>query len=144
MKEAKLNLWTAPADLRLVTTNGHITPKGKVVMGRGCALELRDAAPGVDARLAKLVRRFGNRVFRIARINGAVVASLPVKHHWREEADPDLIVRSVHQLVELANKFNYTRVVLPRPGCGNGRLSWKEVKPLIAPLLDDRFTVVSK
>ncbi len=144
MLEAKTNLWTADADLRCVTTNGHISRAGKVVMGRGCARELRDAAPGVDARLARLVRAHGNRVFRFTRINGADVASLPVKHHWKEEADPDLIVRSVRQLVELADKFGYQRVLIPRPGCGNGRLRWSDVKPLIQHLLDDRFTVVSK
>lgn len=138
------DLWTIDADLRCVTTNGHITKAGKVVMGRGCALELRDAVPGIDVRLAGLVKRHGNRTMRIGRANGSDLASLPVKHHWKEGADPDLIVRSVKQLVEVADKFRYRKVAIPRPGCGNGRLQWPEIKELIAPLLDDRFTVVHK
>lgn len=144
MREAKANLWTIEADLRCITTNGHITAKHKVVMGRGCALEARDAIPGIDVRLADLIKKHGNRTMRIGRANGADLASLPVKRHWRQEADPKLIVRSVKQLVELTDKFGYQRVVIPRPGCGNGRLKWPHVKDLIAPILDDRFTVVSK
>ncbi|MDP9438790.1 MAG: hypothetical protein M3P49_08600 [Actinomycetota bacterium] len=65
------------------------------------------------------------------------------KHHWRERADPELIRRSAGQLVALADKFRYERVVLPRPGVGNGSLRWEEVRPLLADVLDDRFAVVT-
>lgn len=30
-----------------------------------------------------------------------------------------------------------TKVVLPRPGCGNGRLVWADVKPVLAGLPDE-------
>ncbi len=36
------------------------------------------------------------------------------------------------------------KVYLVRPGCGNGQLKWEDVKPLIAPILDDRFIVVER
>ena len=139
-----MELWTAPADLRVVTTNGFVKRNGEAVMGAGCAKELRDAVPTSPKRLGTLIKAHGNRPVRFARVNGADVASLPVKHHWREEADLDLIVDSVIALVFLVTKFGYKNVVLPRPGCGNGRLKWSQVKPHVAPLLDDRFTVVDK
>ncbi len=75
---------------------------------------------------------------------GAALASFPVKRHWHEAADPELIRSSARQLVALADKFGYERVVLPRPGCGNGRLSWEGIRPILAGILDDRFTVVHK
>lgn len=33
-------------------------------------------------------------------------------------------------------------LILPRPGCGNGRLRWEDVRKILEPILDDRFTVV--
>ena len=144
MLEAKANLWTLEADLRLITTNGFVTSKNKCVMGRGCAKEARDSLPGIDKKLGMAILTHGNRVMRLTRVNGSDLASFPVKHHWKEEADPKLIRRSARQLVALADKFGYTRVVLPRPGCGNGRLSWKDIKPILSSILDDRFTVVTK
>lgn len=140
-----MDLWGADADLRCVTTNGWVNPaSGKVVMGRGCAKEIRDALPGVDSRLGSLIRKHGNRPMRFAKVNGADVVSLPVKHHWRQDADLALIESSIRSLVLLTNKFCYTNVLIPRPGCGNGRLKWADVRKVIEPLLDDRFTVVSK
>ncbi|CAA9381680.1 MAG: hypothetical protein AVDCRST_MAG93-9220 [uncultured Chloroflexia bacterium] len=143
MQEIRGNLWAVEADLRLITTNGEITKSGKVVMGRGCAKEARDGVPGIDIRLAGLVAKHGNRVMRCARVNGADLATFPVKHKWRESADLDLIRQSAVQLVTLTDRFGYQNVVLPRPGCGNGRRKWADVAPILKEVLDDRFSVVT-
>ena len=145
MKEIYGNLWEIPCDLRVVTTNGSINRHGAAVMGRGCAKEATERISGIQFHLGKLLRRHGNRVMRLtsqAR-KGWALASFPVKHHWHEEADPELIRRSSRQLIALADKFAYQTVVLPRPGCGNGSLRWEHVKPVLAQVLDDRFTVVT-
>ena len=53
-----------------------------------------------------------------------------------------LIVRSAIELVELADQHTeWKTIVMPRPGCGAGELSWSEVKPYIEDILDDRFHV---
>ena len=71
----------------------------------------------------------------------------PVKNHWRDKADPGLILRSATQLAWLAEEIGYKdrwkRVVMPRPGCENGGLAWENVRPLIENRLDDRFVVVT-
>ena len=144
MLEARVDLWKAEADLRVVTTNGFVKRNGEAVMGAGCARELRDAVPSAPQKLGRLIRLHGNRPVRFLAVNGAHVASLPVKVHWKLAADLDLIEASVRSLVLMADRFGYTNVVLPHPGCGNGRLKWADVKGRIAPLLDDRFTVVTK
>ncbi len=143
MKEAVGDLWEMPADLRVITTNPAINRKNQAVMGRGCALEAKRRIPGLEYRFAGLLREHGNRVMRLARYRGADLASFPVKHHWKDEADPDLVHSSALQLAALADKFGYECVVLPRPGCGNGRLSWEGIRPILAEILDDRFTVVT-
>lgn len=144
MKELTgVDLWEVPADLRVITTNGKIRKDGRAVMGRGCARQARDRFEGVDLRLGRLLGRHGNRPFRLGRLpDGSVLASLPVKHSWEEEADLKLVHGSLELLVELADKWGHERVVPPRPGCGNGGHHWPTVRRAVSRLLDDRFTVV--
>jgi hypothetical protein len=144
VKEIEGNLWDVAADLRAITTNPIVNRRDEAVMGRGCAREAKSKVPGIERHFARLLRAHGNRVMLLSRLrDGSRLASFPVKHHWKEEADPRLIRRSAQQLVALADKFGYERVVIPRPGCGNGRLSWEEVGPVLAGILDDRFSVVT-
>jgi hypothetical protein len=145
MKELTgVDLWEVPADLRVISTNGAVRKDGAAVMGRGCARQARDRYPGVDLRLGRLLKEHGNRPFRLGRLpDGSVLASLPVKHHWQEPADLKLIHKSLTLLVELADRWQYERVILPRFGCGNGGLHWPTVCRAVGHLLlDDRFTVV--
>lgn len=158
MREIFGNLWDALCDLRVVTTNGDVNRHKRAVMGRGCAKEAAERFPGLAYHFAKLLEKHGNRVMRLAETHpdgsttlglfskdrsGTVTCSFPVKHHWKDEADPELIARSARQLVALADAFGYGRVVLARPGCGNGRLSWEDVRPALAEVLDDRFSVIT-
>lgn len=58
------------------------------------------------------------------------------------KASKILIIQSAIELVELADKHpEWKTIVMPRPGCGAGELSWNEVKPYIEDILDDRFHV---
>lgn len=140
MNTATGNLWTFPADLRVITTNGFVKRNGNAVMGRGCALEATRRYPGIERVLGDRLAKRGNHVHLL----GPSLASFPVKHAWWEEADIALIRRSARELIELLDRHtNYQRVVMPRPGCGNGRLAWADVEPEIAPLLDDRITVIT-
>ena len=144
MRETEGNLWEVSCDLRVITTNGAVRSDGAAIMGRGCALEAKQHFPGIDLKLGRLLREHGNRVMRLAQLSdGSVLGSFPVKSHWTEEADPALIRRSAEQLVALANTFHYTNVLIPRPGCGNGRLSWEQVRPILSEILDNRFTVIT-
>lgn len=147
MQETLGNLWDVrdvSCDLRVITTNGATRSDSAAIMGRGCALEAKQRFPGIDLKLGRLIREHGNRVMRLAKLaDGSELASFPVKHHWKEEADPALIRRSAHQLVALADKFGYTNVLIPRPGCGNGKLSWGQVRPILSEVLDDRFTIIT-
>lgn len=145
MRELYGNLWEVPCDLRVITTNGCVNGSGAAVMGRGCAREAKERFPGLEYLFARMLKKHGNRVMRLRALpDGSHLATFPVKKHWRDEAMPELIRRSADQLVALADKFGYERIALPRPGCGNGRLRWTDVKALLEPILDDRFTVVSK
>lgn len=138
MMETTGNLWDAPADARCVTTNSVIKGSGRLVMGAGVARQALRRYPGIDKRLADLIKLFGNQPFFIPEHK---IISFPTKGDWRDPSVPELIVKSAQIAVNIADNHNLTAIALSRPGCGCGGLSWDDVHPLIAPILDDRFTV---
>lgn len=141
MREVRGNLWDAGADYFVITTNGALRKDGAAVMGRGVALQAMKRYPGLEYSLGRRIQLRGNHVSAIGRL-----ISFPVKHHWREMADLKLIRRSAEELAVYVTGqrhlgYPIEQVAMPRPGCGNGRLDWKDVKPLIKDVLDDRFVV---
>lgn len=70
---------------------------------------------------------------------------------WQGRADLELIHRSAalfwtvwsHQTQLLTE--DQRRVVLPRPGAGQGDLAWEEVRAVLAPIfVDDSFVIVDR
>ena len=127
-----------------ITTNGDVNKNGEAVMGRGVALQAKKKLPFLAADLAQCLFEGGNYPYAFRDIN---IVTFPVKRHWFEKADLKLIVMSAQILVALLDgktyDFHPERLYLPRPGCGNGRLDWRAVKPLLEPIFDDRFTIVN-
>ena len=144
MREATGNIWMVACDAIVIPTNGDVNRHGMAVMGRGLALQAARRYPLLPKVLAHLMRKLGNHVFDAYRPRGcAIIVTFPVKHHWHQPAQLDLIAQSTQELVEMANHHEYQRVTLPRVGCGNGALAWKDVRPILERYLDDRFILVS-
>jgi hypothetical protein len=143
MIEAPGDLWDhhAAGQWVVITTNGIVRKDGACLMGRGVALQAAQRFPDLPFVLGAAIEVDGNHVhaFRDFR-----VFSFPVKQPWIEPADPDPIQQSARQLWYAFWKMNLDKVYMARPGCGNGQLKWEDVKPLIAPILDDRFIVVER
>lgn len=166
MKEKKTDLFDCivdpDVDAICVTTNGHFTTSGLAVMGGGCAGEAARRWPEVPKRLGKLLKQFrANVPFVIGAVDeGAnhleltsdliekkqfkcLIFSFPTINNLMRGSEIDLIRQSATMMVEQANKYKLKQIILPRPGVGIGGLSWADVKSVIAPLLDDRFVIVS-
>lgn len=150
MIEVTGDLWEYPADVRVITTNGTVKKNGECVMGRGCAWEAKQKYPNLASSLGLHIQNKGNCVGIIRTPDAAPpvkhtwLVSFPVKHAWFQKADPLLIVSSAIELVELADNKSWQRIVIPRPGCGNGKLQWADVRELLKPILDDRFHIITK
>jgi hypothetical protein len=174
MREAVADLWSflGKAEHVCITTNPIVNAQGHAVMGRGCALEAAQRWPESRKVLAAQVQAWGNKPHALGVVGGhqplwnypetpirlsnlidnrcfdggSVLWSFPVKHHWRDAADPDLIADSARRLKAAIDIYEPEAklVVLPRPGCGNGRLEWPQVAEVLAGILDDRFLVVTK
>lgn len=158
MIEVVGNLWTYPADVRVITTNGTVKKNGECVMGRGCAAEAKQhcSSWNLAKHLGSLITSKGNHVYFLyseGQQDMVDVYSFPVKHNWWEKADIALIERSatelVHAMIGMPRDRGYlvsdksSVIVMPRPGCGNGGLLWRDVREVLRPILDDRFHVIS-
>lgn len=145
MIEIKGNIWDFykkdPEAFICITTNGFVKNNGECVMGAGVAKEAKDKFKGLATLLGSLIKKKGNNVFMLP---GEKIFSYPTKHNWFEDSDLQLIEKSAKQLIKYINEYKIPRVYLPRPGCGNGKLKWKDVKPVIENILDDRVLIVSK
>jgi len=147
MLEVKGDLWTyqpkASSVVRVITTNGFVKNNGEAVMGRGCAREAAKLYPELPSLLGVWLNTRGNKVCKFTMPDGDLV-SFPVKHHWYQDADPAIIEQSCQELVALAGMYPHTVVfVIPRPGCGNGKLKWEDVKPILERYFDERFHVIT-
>ena len=141
MRETFADLWTFHdrGAVVVVTTSGLVGRDGLARLGRGTAAQAGRRFPWFAARLGALLAEKGHHVHHV----GERVVSFPVEHHPLERPDPTLIRRSAIELASLAHREGWTCVAIPRPGCGGGALEWAEVRPLLAPVLDDRFVVVT-
>ncbi len=125
----------------VVPTNGSVKTNGEAVMGRGLALQAKRKYPDVPKKLGESIRVNGNIVCQAPSVG---LIFFPVKHKWFEVADLKLIEKSAKELKDAVGNRDET-VFLPRVGCGNGKLDWKDVKPILEKYLnDDRFVVVSR
>ena len=74
------------------------------------------------------------------RDNFRVGSSVP---GWMCFSSKQLIEKSCAELKGLADREQWTKIVLPFPGCGNGGLSVSDVMPILKRYFDDRFIIVS-
>jgi ADP-ribosyl-[dinitrogen reductase] hydrolase len=123
----------------VITTNGTVSKQGNNVMARGTAKQAAERFPEVPKLLGELIRRSGNHVYDL----GMQLISFPVEHTPWEVPDLQLIRRSSQELRELVDRNGWKRIIVPRPGCGGGGLSWGEVRPLLEPHFDERFLIIN-
>ena len=149
MKEINGNIWNLQSgnldSWIVIPTNGFVRQNSENVMGRGLALQAARKYPHLPLLLGRRLEKDGNRVYAFSTMH---LFTFPVKHHFYEAADIKLIRISCQQIrlmvLTLPEEVRHqVPVYLPRVGCGNGKLKWENVKPILAEYLDDRFTVVS-
>ncbi len=166
MKEKKADLFETiyeeKVDAICITTNGQYTLDGRAAMGGGCAGVCAKRWPDTAVRLGKCLKNFGTNVpFVIGALDSkgnyieptlkiikerkfkCLILSFPTINNLMDGANLDLVKRSAKELQILVERFDLRGVIVPRPGVGIGGLSWSDVKTVIEPFFDDRFTIVS-
>jgi len=140
MHEINGNIWDfRGTSIIAITTNGQVTRSGKAVIGRGVAAQALDILPDLPKKLGRRIAEKGNHVHYL----GDNIVTFPVEHSPYEVPDLALIERSARELVAMADELGWQALVVPRPGCGGGGLSWSEVRPLLERYFDERFSVIT-
>lgn len=142
-----------------VPTNVGWRRDGSNAMGAGIAKRAAQTWPMLPRMLGEYCSRYKEQsgvvgwwVFAPE----AFLICVPVKpltsrHNmsWDQHASLPLIEKSIQELVKLvdsnadAGDSRLQNICLPRLGCGNGSLNWRDVKPILERYLDERFTIVS-
>ena len=166
MKEIKADLFETiyedGVDAICITTNGMYLTDGRAAMGGGCAGVCAKRWPETAIRLGTCLKNFSTNVpFVIgaldeegnyiepklpmikARQFKTLIFSFPTIDNLMDGAKLNLIEKSAKELKILVDRFELKGIVCPRPGVGIGGLNWADVKTVIEPYMDDRFTIVS-
>jgi len=109
------------------------------VMGKGVALEFKTRYPELfadyQARCASGAVLVGQPyLWEDDRVQ---VLNFPTKQHWRNPSQLDWIEAGLKHLANHYTDLGIQSLAMPPLGCGNGGLSWSEVKPLIIKCLGD-------
>jgi hypothetical protein len=118
----------------LIPTNGYIASTGHATMGRGVALQAAKLFKNLDIALGKLQKQYGNHVFYFERQK---LIMFPTKNHWKDNSDLTLINTSCLELKKLLSTKTDLKIVMPKIGCGNGKLKWGEISPIIEKHFSD-------
>lgn len=156
MLEQNGDIWTWNDEGRWITICVNIGWKkdGSNPMGAGIAKAAAERYPDLPAWYGKRCKKYRADT-AVAPYEDGKLFLFPTKPldedqpwmSWKSDSSLALIERSCKQIVKLVDVLSergifIPRVGLPLPGCGNGNLTPKQVKPVIKDLLDDRFVLL--
>ena len=131
IEEGKGNLLEAPVEALVNTVNTV------GVMGKGIALQFARAFPeNLAAYEAACERKEVQPGKMFIQENRALtgpkfIINFPTKRHWRQPSRLEDVENGLEALVADVRRLGIRSIALPPLGCGNGGLSWGEVRPLI-------------
>lgn len=128
-------------DAIVCTTNQIVKSNGELVMGGGIAYDFAVRYPYLPLVWGYQTRK---KIHLTIAYEQQWLIGMPTKKHYKDPSPIDLIEKSCNELVKFADEYKLNSVLMTRPGCGLGGLSWHNVKPCIETILDDRFTVIER
>jgi O-acetyl-ADP-ribose deacetylase (regulator of RNase III) len=113
------------------------------VMGKGVALAFKTKYPWIMPQYERLCRQhklLPGEVYSDAasesRPDSPYILNAATKDHWRDTSQMSWIVDILCGLSRGIEQRHITEIAMPALGCGNGKLDWDEVGPLIAEFFE--------
>ncbi|MBD2119354.1 macro domain-containing protein [Trichocoleus sp. FACHB-262] len=109
-------------------------------MGKGIAYQFKLMFPENNRDYVKACRNGSLKIGKIHYFweNNKLIVNFPTKDKWREKSKTEYIHKGLLELVKLIKLLELESIAIPPLGCGNGGLSWAEVRPMI---LEHLFSV---
>jgi O-acetyl-ADP-ribose deacetylase (regulator of RNase III) len=107
------------------------------VMGKGIALQFKQAYPEMFSEYEKACRRKEVQPGKMhvvctkSLLNPKYIINFPTKRHWKNKSRMEDIELGLADLIKVIKELNIKSIALPPLGCGNGGLRWDEVRPKI-------------
>ena len=108
------------------------------VWGAGLAITFKLKYPDVfdkyeDECELGLYQPGGVRIYRQTSTKNLpmYVVCFATKDNWKKPSELDWIKQGLPKLVDIILINDINSIAIPKLGCGNGKLEWKDVKPLI-------------
>lgn len=135
-------------DAIVCTTNSDIKANGKLVMGAGIAKDFAQRFPHLPdewGKRAKANWHFqGYNVLVSIQHGSPHFVALQTKTHWRDSSSYVLVERSLKRLQLITWTLDWQKILMIRPGCGNGGLEWPLVKEIFEKNNFNKFYVINK
>lgn len=121
------NIFDSPAQTIVNTVNTV------GVMGKGLALSFKERYPDMFAAYRSICEK--NKLapgkLMIYTAPDHTILLFPTKENWRNPSKIEYIEKGLEKFVNTYADHNITSIAFPRLGCGNGELSWDDVKPVM-------------
>ena len=106
------------------------------VMGKGIALAFKKAYPDNYKEYKQAVDdgklQIGSLlVTETDKLQPKYIINFPTKKHWRHPSKLSYIREGMESLAKIIKSKDIKSVAIPPLGCGNGKLNWDEVKPIM-------------
>jgi O-acetyl-ADP-ribose deacetylase (regulator of RNase III) len=107
------------------------------VMGKGIALQFKQAWPAMAEEYERLCRRGEMRpgqvqVWETRTLHGPkYIINFPTKREWFRRSVYADIASGLESLIQEIRERQIRSVAVPALGCGNGGLAWTKVRPMI-------------
>ena len=103
------------------------------VMGRGIALSFKERYPDMFVRYRACCEKKQLTIGKLMLFYEPDhwVLLFPTKENWRNPSKIEYIEQGLMKFVNTYAEKNISSIAFPRLGCGNGELSWDDVRPLM-------------
>jgi hypothetical protein len=138
------DLFKSPCDYVIVTTNNSFDKNGRLIMGKGAALDFKKAYPEMIDIFSALIKKQMDASGYYGLILDKDTGIFQVKYDWRNPADLELITKSTYELLRFAKSHKDWDFGMNFPGIGKntGELTVEEVLPIVSKLPDNVYLYI--
>lgn len=115
------------------------------VMGKGIALAFKKTFPIAMEQYLQAIKEGSIKIgsVQVVKTNSILpkyIINFPTKQHWRYPSKVEYIDKGLIDLVSKISEYKIQSISVPPLGCGNGKLEWSIIKPLMI----NHFESISK